>query len=59
MDSEHKFYVWMTGIICTAVVVLALGFFALINMRTKIFVENEYTRETLQGYDYPQWIKKD
>ena len=58
MDSEDKFWAWITGIICAAGVVLALGLFALNNMRTKMFVENEYTRKSLKGYSYPQWVKE-
>lgn len=58
MDSEDKLRVWITGIICTALVVLILGIMSLNNTRTKMFVENEYTRESVKGYDYPQWIKE-
>lgn len=29
------------------------------NNRLKLFVENGYTRKSLPGYDYPQWIKED
>lgn len=63
MDSEDKFRAWITGIICTAGVtagvVLILGIMALNNARTKMFVENDYTRESLKGYSYPQWTKND
>lgn len=57
MDSEDKFWAWVIGIICTAGIVLALGIMALNNARTKMFVENDYTREALRGYSYPQWVK--
>ncbi len=59
MDSEDKFWAWTTGIVCIAIVILVLGIMALNNARTKMFVENDYTRESVKGYSYPQWIKQD
>lgn len=58
MDSEDKFRAWITGILCTAIVILILGIMALNNARTKMFVENDYTREAVKGCDYPQWVKR-
>jgi len=57
MESYDKRNVWMLGIGCVAIVSLVLGLFALSNCRTRIFVENGYTRQTLQGEDYVQWVK--
>ena len=57
MDSADKRNVWLLGIGCATVISLALGIFALSNCRIRIFVENGYTRQTLQGEDYAQWVK--
>lgn len=59
MDSEEKFWAWIVGILCTAIVILVLGIMALNNVRTKMFIENDYTRESVKGYNYPQWTKED
>ena len=58
MDSEQKFWAWIIGIICISTVVLVLGIMSLNNTRTKMFVDNDYTRESVKGYNYPQWIKE-
>jgi len=57
MDNKDKYWAWITGIVCATFVILALGLFALNNMRTKMFIENGYTREAVKGYGYPQWVK--
>ena len=59
MDSDDKRNVWLLGIGCATVISLALGLFALSNRRARIFVENGYTRQTLQGYSCAQWVKPD
>lgn len=57
MEDDQKFITWITGIVCTAAVVLTLGILLINNARTKMFIENGYTRETLQGTQYIQWVK--
>jgi hypothetical protein len=49
--------VWLTGITCTTLLALVLGIFAMANWRTKIFVENGYTRQTIQSQSSVEWVK--
>lgn len=44
-------------ICCLTFLVFTIGMFHCVNSRTKIFVENGYTRAVLPGEDYPQWVK--
>jgi len=55
MESKHKMYMYVVAISCVAVIVLSLGLMKLHNNRTRIFVENGYTLQTLQGATGAVW----
>ena len=57
MDGNQKLIAWIAGIVCTAAVVLTLGILLINNARTEMFIKNGYTRKTLQGTQYIQWVK--
>jgi len=57
MNSDDKKIVWIVGICCVSFVVLVLSAVSLCNQRVKIYVENGYTQQTLQGDNYSHWIK--
>ncbi len=57
MESRDKMTVWLTGIVCTSIILFVTSIILCWNARTKLFVENNYTRKTLIGHDVPQWVK--
>ena len=59
MNSNDKKIVWIVGICCVSFVVLLLSAFSLHNQRVKIYVENDYTQQTLQGDTCAHWIKSE
>jgi len=59
MESKDRANVYMVSIICVNVIWLILGCFILHNRRIKIFVENGYTQQTLQGETGSEWVLPD
>lgn len=59
MNSEHKFGVWVIGIVSVSILTLALVVNGLNNARIKTYVENGYTQATLQGSESAKWVKED
>ena len=56
MESKDEKVIWLTSIVCAAIVIFSLGLYSLWNGRTKLFVENGYSRQTLQGESDVQWV---
>ena len=56
MDKEQKFWLclWLGFAICA--VVASLGIFKFSNDRMQAFIDAGYTRKTMIGYEYPQWV---
>lgn len=57
MDSGDKRNVNIVGIACATVIFLVLGCFKLYNAQIKVFVENGFTQQTLQGQAGTHWVK--
>ena len=57
MDDKEIRNIWITAIICATIIVCSLIW--VWKVRTAYFTENGYTRQTLQGYDMPQWVLVD
>lgn len=59
MESSDKMWIWLLSIGCATVVTLVLGLFTLSNYRAKIFIENGFSLQTVQGVSGIQWVKPD
>lgn len=53
-----KFWVIIWGIIATAITTILCSLMVVNHFNERLYVENGYTRETLPGCQYTQWVKK-
>jgi len=56
--SNNKFYFYITSVIVLAIVILSLATIISFHIKHMSMIENNWTRGTIQGYDYPTWYKE-
>lgn len=59
MDSDEKLWLGFWFVLCLAITTLIISSFVFTYKRQVKFIDAGYTRTTLLGYDYPQWVKEE
>lgn len=57
MNSTDKMFVWIVGIIMTALLSVFISGMLFWNQRVRFYTENGYTRTTLTGENGIHWVK--